>query len=180
LLKGFLRDFADTPQRLTEYLGTHDTGKIAALAHSVKGSAGYFSTRDFYEFADRLERAARDGGAAGLEDLVMEFYYRMERFLRDVDGGVDALRELDARVGAPVDRDAVLAMIDRAAALVGRGEYAASQLLEQIRDALQGRTEQELAIAAQAHFDELELEAAGAALSQLSETLGAACRTTRL
>jgi CheY-like chemotaxis protein len=175
LLKGFLRDFADAPQRLDRHLRMHDTDGIAALAHAMKGSAGYFCAPDFCAVADRLERAARDGDAAGIEVHSQGFCVRMQHLLGDIGGGLDALREMDERAGSRVDLDAVLAIVARAAPLLERGDYAASSLLEQIRAGLQGHADQDLVNDVQMHFDELELEAAGAALVRLRTRLEVAC-----
>ncbi len=175
LLKGFLRDFATAPQRLDGHLRMHEADGIAALTHAMKGSAGYFCSPDFCAVADRLERAARDGDAAGIELHSQGFCVRMEHLLADVGGGLATLREMNERTGPRVDLDAVLALVARAAPLLERGDYAAISLLEQIRAGLQGHAVLDLANDVQMHFDELELEAAGAALARLRARLEAAC-----
>ncbi len=175
LLKGFLRDFADAPRRLDESLRGHDTEQIAALAHSMKGSAGYFCSPDFCAVAARLERAARDGDAAGIEVHSKEFGMRMERLLDAVGAGLVELRVLDEQKRPRTSLDAILAMVVRAGPLVEHGDYAANALLEQIRAGLQGHAGQGLASEVQMYFDELDLQAAGVALLRLRGSLEAVC-----
>jgi len=175
LLKGFLRDFAKAPQQLDLYLRTRDMAAIAALVHTVKGSAGYFGGQDFCGMADRLERAARDGDVEAAEVQSPAFRDRLQCLLRDIGGGLAALGEMDERMALKVELHEILAMVTRAAPLVQRGDYAASSLLEQISAALRGHADQDLANEVQTHYEELELELASAELLRLKAKLEAAC-----
>ena len=65
-------------------------------------------------------------------------------------------------------------MLTNAKPLVARGDYAAKALLEQISTSLRGHPGQALAEEIQTHYDDLELEAAGMALSRLKDQLEAA------
>lgn len=159
------------PGQMERHLRLHDASEIAALAHTVKGSAGYFCAQDFCAAAERLERAARDGDAEGIEIHSRGFCARLRRLLGDMSAGLAALRERGEPVGSGIDLAAVHAMVVRAAQLVDRGDYAASSLLEQICTALGGHECQQLAKNAQTYFDELELKAAGAAILQLRTEL---------
>ena len=173
LLMGFLRDFADAPQQLERHLSERSSAEVASLAHAIKGSAGYFCAQDFCAAAERLEQAARDDDVQQIEIESREFNERLKRLLGEIHGGLADLRGLDERTPGEFDQDAVLAAVTRAVALVQRGDYAASLLLEEIRASLTGHSEEDLANEAQAHFDELELEAAVAALDRLRRRLEA-------
>jgi two-component system, sensor histidine kinase and response regulator len=174
LLKGFLHDFSDAPQRLDRHSTMRDAAGIADLAHAMKGTAAYLSAHDFCTAADRLERAARSEDWEEIEIQSRAFRERLERLLSDIRKGVPALHALDVPGERRIDLEAILEKIRRAAPLIERGDYAASLLLEEICSALLGHSDQHLADDSQRHFDELELEAATAALHRLAERLEAA------
>ncbi len=174
LLSGFLRDFADAPDRLDRHLRTRDVAAVAELAHAMKGSAGYFGAQDFCAAADRLEQAAL-GQPERIEIESGEFSQQLKRLLDDIRAGLAELHKPDEHLTPAFNRNAVLALIARAVPLLERGDYAGVSLLAEIRGGLKGHGDQDLANDAQMHFDELELEAATAALHRLKETLQAAC-----
>jgi two-component system sensor histidine kinase/response regulator len=95
LLKAFLRDFGDAPQRLDGHLRERNVGEITLLVHTIKGSAGFFCAKDFYLAADRLERAGRNGDTEGIEAQAQEFRGRLGRLLADIGGGLAALQAGD-------------------------------------------------------------------------------------
>jgi CheY-like chemotaxis protein len=121
LLNGFLRDFADAPQRLDHYSNTRDTAAIADLAHAMKGTAGYLFAQDFCAAADRLERAARNDDPEEIEIQSGMFREGLVRLLTDIRSGLPTLSEPGDEGARRIDLDAVLEKIARAAALVGRG-----------------------------------------------------------
>jgi PAS domain S-box-containing protein len=181
-LESFMRENTSLAQRLDTYLAAGDTEAIAGLAHTLSGSAGYFGAHRFGAAADQLERAARWGDARAVGTRVPEFQAMLGRLLDDAAVGLATLRGAgdDAvATAAPIDPATLLELIARAVPLVQQGDYAANLLLEDIQARLIGHPDHALAEEAQAHYDDLELEAAGAALLQLRsrlEALGAEAR----
>ncbi len=173
LLQGFLRDFADAPQQLDRHLDAVDLDQVAALAHQLKGSAGYFGAGAFHAAADRLEQSARDGETEAVTAQAQEFRLLLESLLGDIREGLASLPRPDQDTAAPLAADVVLEMVTRARPLVAQGDYAAKALLEQISTGLQGHPGHTLAEEVQNHYDELELDAAGAALLRLKGQLEA-------
>lgn len=170
LLTGFLRDFADGPRQIDDHLRAGDTESVAALAHMVKGSAAYFDARDVCARAERLEHAARQGDAEAMAIHGTAFSEELNLLLDAIRVVLPGLR---GSAGTEAGLAAVLDLIAQATPLVAHGDYAAQPLLEQISAGLRGLPCQPLAERACLHFDELELEAAEAALLQLKAGLEA-------
>ncbi len=72
-----------------------------------------------------------------------------------------------------VDLAELLRLAAEAGPLIARGDYAAQSLLDQLCNGLAGRPEAALADQARTHYEDLELEAANAALEQLNASLRA-------
>ncbi len=169
LLRGFARDFAAAPAQLAADHLSGDAQAVAALAHRVKGAASYLDAHHLCEAAARLEDAAWHGDTDGMRQAVPVFRAALETLLAQLNAP-------DARPGGPSPADpadipAILDLLARAAPLVARGDYGALPLLEAISTRLAGAAAAPLAEAIRAHYDELELDAAGAALQRLTATL---------
>ncbi|WP_443969458.1 response regulator [Sphingobium sp. CR28] len=171
LLEGFLRDNVDIVQRLDDSLRGGDPELIASVVHTLKGSAAYFGARHFCTVADQLEQAARDGDMQDVEGRAPTFREALIRLIKDATRGLSTLRDKDVGNGAPADHAVMRDLVTRAIPLVEQGDYAANQLLEDICTGLLGQGIRSLAEEAQSQFDELELEAASAALLQLQRKL---------
>lgn len=174
MLDHFLRDNADTERRLADHIQMRDGDAAAELAHAIRGSAAYFGARDFCAAADRLERAARGGDMPAVQAHSLAFGEELARLREDGHRVLARLRDAPPHGHAPLHHDRMMALIARATPLVHQGDYAASTLLEEICGGLSGQAGFALARAAQAHFDELDIAAAGAALAELHAHLWSA------
>ena len=179
LLQGFLRDFDDADTRFDALLQAQDLTGVAALAHALRGAAAYLEAGAFCVVAEQVEGAARRG-----EDEAVHAYAHMFRgllgaLLRQVReshfGAVAA-----AGTGATMDLEAILSLTAEAGPLIARGDYAAQSLLDRLCTGLAGRPEAAIADIARTHYEDLELEAANAALEQLNSHLQGDMARSRL
>jgi two-component system sensor histidine kinase/response regulator len=170
LLQGFVRDFADAPQRLRDMLAANDGDGLASLVHAVKGGASYLSSNAFFAAGDSIEHATRSGNWELVQRELPEYAERIERLIVSVRTAIEASAGEDEPKAA-VDPQRVIADIRQAVPLIEKGDYAAAAVLERIRAALTGTKHEELARAAQNHFDELALDSAASVLARLTESL---------
>lgn|GEM_PF-4775128 len=166
-----MRDFSHAPRRLRELMSANDREGLAALIHSVKGSASYLSSRALFAMGDALEHAARTGDLDHIHRELPRYADRLERLIADVRAGIEALRAKTSASSPNFDPQRVLDDIHRVGPLIEQGDYAAMSILEHIRNAVQGTTHEALAQSAQVHFEELALTSATAALDQLETEL---------
>jgi two-component system sensor histidine kinase/response regulator len=176
LLSGFLRDNADAPQRLRDYLASRDRDALASLVHSIKGSASYFSSRDLFAAGDEIEHAARSANWLFLERELPSYADRLARLLADTRAGIESLRSSREGAQRSFDSRCIVELIAAALPLIERGEFAAVDVLERLRAEARGTVHESLVRSAQAHFDEVELGAASEALTQLAASIEASNR----
>ncbi len=174
LLRGFLRDYGDAPARLENYLRAEDLTGIASLVHSVKGSASYFNAHTLCATAAEIEQAARRGDAIATVEHVPAFRDGLHRLLEQVTECLENSERSAVLRPAPLDAAKVLALIAKIEPLVARGDYAAYGLLQDMSAQLAGHADAELVEAVRNHYEELELEAATAALLRLKDNVRAA------
>jgi HPt (histidine-containing phosphotransfer) domain-containing protein len=171
LLQGFVRDFGDAGQRLRDLLTSRDLDALAALVHSVKGSASYLSGDDLFALGDEIEHAARSGDVEKVQRALPGYADRIERLVAAARARLEAPRSEDAASRSDLDPQRIADDIRTALSLVKHGDYAATGILERIRLALQGTAHEPLARSAQAQFDELALDDAAATLNRLMTDL---------
>lgn len=176
LLSGFIRDNADAPQRLRDHLASRNLDALASLIHSIKGSASYFSSREFFLAGDEIEHATRGANWNVLERELPSYAERLARLLADTRAGIEALCSSRGVAEATFDPHRILELIESARPLIEHGEFAAVEILERLRAELRGTVHEGLVRSAQAHFDELELDAAASALNRLVESIAASNR----
>ena len=170
LLSGFARDFGGAPARLISDFGAGRIESVAALAHAIKGSAAYLDARDLCEAAERLEDSARRADNSAMELQVMALHSHLVIVLDHLNtlaAPLDNAMAATARIDIPV----VLQLLTQAEPLVAHGDYAAQSLLDEIFTKLSGTEMAKLAEEARAHFEDLELKSAGAALRLLLRDL---------
>ncbi len=73
LLSDFLRDTADTPQRLIRHVEANELHQAAALVHFIRGAAYYMDATHLCEAAGRFETAARQSDTATVRAALVEF-----------------------------------------------------------------------------------------------------------
>jgi PAS domain S-box-containing protein len=84
MLRGFARDFGDVEVRLDEALQRGSLQEIAALAHVLKGTAGYFGAPGFCAAADQLEQSARRGDSEAVAGEVPAFRHGIRVLLGEI------------------------------------------------------------------------------------------------
>lgn len=182
LLHGFVRDFAEVPQRLDAAVAAQDRKNVEALAHLVKGASGYVQAKALTHSADALERQANRGDAAAMERLAFTFRSDLtavlevisDRLKRQADA---AAKQLPAELHQPaagVDAQKALALIDKAEPLMQKGDYAATALLADLAQELQGHPASAKLEEVRVLYEDIELNDALMAMGQLRQILGAA------
>jgi HPt (histidine-containing phosphotransfer) domain-containing protein len=181
LLEGFLHDFDDAGGRFGAHLQAGELDGIAALAHAMRGAAGYLEASAFCVVAEQVESAARRGEVDAVRAYAPMFLSLTDRLLHQVrtslsgsEAGSGAVAGPDAAAAVTVDLAAVLSLTAEAEPLIVRGDYAAQSLLDRLCATLAGRPEAAFAILARTHYEDLELEAANLALAQLNAQLRSA------
>jgi two-component system sensor histidine kinase/response regulator len=171
LLQGFVRDFGDAAQRLRDLLTSGDLDGLAALVHSVKGSASYLSSSDLLAAGDDLEHAVRSGDLERVQQQLPGYADRIERLVAAARAQLEMLRSEAGASQPKLDPQHIANDIRAALSLVKRGDYAATGILERIRLAVQGTAHESLARSAQTQFDELALDETAATLDRLMTDL---------
>ena len=175
LLAGFVKDFSETPGQLAVALSSDDLGEAAALAHRVKGPAGYLRADALVQLAADVEDAARDGAGDLAREHAVAFNRELETVLAAVRARIAEGPSPEAvdRKGADGRRSngSLDALIDEAEPLVARGEFAAGAVLSRLAVAAKGDRQAALIEAIRGHFDDLELDAALAGLARLRAEL---------
>ena len=173
LLGGFLQDFEGLPQAFNEALLQSRWLDVASLAHKIKGSASYLHATALCAVADAIEVAARGGETAVVHE-------HAEQFVAEVHACLDAVRaalqHLQAELqtqeqgsAAPpgIDRQAIVALVERVRPLVRSGNFAAHQLLEELVAGAHQQTWVASAQDALEAFDDLDSERALASLDAI-------------
>ncbi|MGC1303835.1 MAG: PAS domain S-box protein [Caulobacteraceae bacterium] len=177
LLEGFLHDFDDAGGRFGAHLEAGELDGIAALAHAMRGAAGYLEASAFCVVAEQVESAARRGEVDAVQAYAPIFTSLTDRLLRQVRAsrfGSEAGAGPGEGDAGTVDLAAVLSLTAEAEPLIARGDYAAQSLLDRLCATLAGRPEAAFATLARTHYEDLELEAANLALAQLNAQLRSA------
>lgn len=180
LLAGFVKDFSDTPQQLVLALASDDLAEAAALAHKVKGPAGYLRADALVQLAANVEDAARNGEGDLAREQAIAFNAELEQVLAAVRGHMaeGAVAEASDRMIRPPDRPpsngSLASLVDEAERLVARGEFAAGPVLARLAAAAKDAPQTALIEAIRGHFDDLELDAALAGLARLRVEFGRA------
>ena len=159
LLRGFLQDFSHVPLTFTELLADQKWTELAALVHTIKGSASYLDATQLYAVANIIEVAARGGQAQVVQEHASTFIQRVEDCLQSVRVALERLHRQTSSPSNGVDTAAVLKLIEQARPLVSKGNFEAHSLLESL--VLSAGTQAAwlgTAKAALESFDDLECE----------------------
>ena len=176
LLHGFIRDFAEMPQRLDTAVAARNSKNLQELAHLVKGAAGYVQAKALTHSADALERQASRADAALIERLAFTLRTDLTAVLGAI--GDHVKRQADAAAKQlPViggDTTKALELMDMAEPLMRKGDYAAASLLAdlalELRDhSVAGQLEEVRVL-----YEDIELDQALTALQQLRQLLRSA------
>ncbi|MBQ0131744.1 MAG: response regulator, partial [Comamonas sp.] len=173
LLRGFLKDFGDLPQRFEQMLGQSQWTDIGAWAHQIKGSASYLDATALCRVADTIELAAQAHNEQMVVQHAGEFVAQVQTCLDHVHAALQALENQEGPAAAHAARrwqcSEVLAQLAQLRPLLANRDFAAQRLLE---DLVQGSADQpwaDNALAALQAFDDLEVEQALASLDALEQ-----------
>ncbi len=173
LLRGFLRDFSDVPQRLA-LSQANSPDNIFGLAHLVKGAAGYLAATGLLHAAENLERSARADDPETMNRDIAEFREQLNHVLLLVRDELEKQAEtrvsIKTRAGKQRNR-LILPLLERIEPLIACGDYAAAALLAELAAMLAGRKEAALVDEIRSLYDDIELDAANAALARLRNSL---------
>jgi HPt (histidine-containing phosphotransfer) domain-containing protein len=70
LLDIYQEDFVTKREALTEAVAKSDFSKVKEIAHSMKGASGNISAKRMYASCLQLEQFAKEGNAAGMQNLL--------------------------------------------------------------------------------------------------------------
>ncbi|WP_454854433.1 PAS domain S-box protein [Rhizobium binxianense] len=173
LLDGFLRDFTDMSNRVDTAYRSGRLDDLAALAHLIKGPAGYLHAFSLARSADRLEHSARSNGtteAIGIhvEEFVMQLDEVLQAVRRTLALSADG-SAVHSHETAEIAQAFVL--LDEIEPLIVKGDYAATPLLRRLAKILVGYEEASIVEKIQTFHDDLELDAAGDAIAALRRHL---------
>lgn len=182
LLHGFVRDFADVPQKLDAAVAAQDHKNVEALAHLVKGAAGYVQAKALTHSADALERQASRGDAAVIERLAFTFRADLTAVLEVISDRLRrqasaAAKQLPAAPSQPANGAGTakaLALIAKAEPLMQKGDYAATSLLADLAHELQDHPASGKLEEVRVLYEDIELPEALTALHQLRQSLESA------
>ena len=166
-------------------VAAQDHKNLEALAHLVKGAAGYVQAKALTHSADALERQANRGDAAAMERLAFTFRSDLtavlevisDRLKRQADA---AAKQLPVELSQPVagtDAQKALVLIEKAEPLMQKGDYAATALLADLAQELQGHPASAKLEEVRVLYEDIELNDALMAMGQLRQLLGAATDT---
>ncbi|QID16378.1 response regulator [Nitrogeniibacter mangrovi] len=169
LLREFAQDHAGSARRLREAIEAGDRAGAARVAHNLKGTAANLGARELESRLQTFERVHRDGAdpAAALAAV--------EAALSELTAAIAALAPSPVTVPADFDAARVPACIEALAQALREGNFAATERLERLAQALGGRCQPELNTLTRAvqafDFDAAlrALEALSAAVRTLSE-----------
>jgi PAS domain S-box-containing protein len=177
LLLDFLRDFADSANRLAEQLEQSDLETPKRLAHTVKGVAGNLGAQALQEVARDIENALHKQAPARAKELRPAFARELERVITAIASGVtpeapaqDRQDQDDAPPLAPATIEALTPLFASLAALLRDNDMEAATLLEEIKPQAQDHYAAALHAVEQAVSD-LEFDEAGAALRRLADKM---------
>ncbi|GAB2457155.1 hypothetical protein GCM10027082_04710 [Comamonas humi] len=179
LLQGFVRDFSDVPQRLDAAVAAQDGKNLEALAHLVKGAAGYVQAKALTHSADALERQATRGDAAAIERLAFTFRADLmavlevisDRLKRQASAAAKQLPPSPSLPAAGADTSKALALIERAEPLMQKGDYAATSLLADLARELRDHPASAQLEEVRVLYEDIELDQALEALGLLRRSL---------
>ncbi len=175
LLRGFLRDFEQLPDALDRHVALTQWPEVAELVHQLRGAAGYLDAAALCAVAETLERAARQSDATTIYNHVVSFRQHAVECLNQVKREL-AEQYAPATSTPPLADFSVtetLALIERTLPLTATGDFDAKPLWEQLSQNLRHTPWSDLVRQGMDAFDDLEIEQALTALTQLQATLQA-------
>jgi two-component system sensor histidine kinase/response regulator len=177
VLRGFVRDFAPLSAQWLPPVGPPPHQALAEQTHILKSTARYLGADSLADAAIRLEQLAPQATPESVAGAVAELCRHLDTVLHSA-GCLLAdhrfTRVADAvpgPVGGTLDVAALLTRIAQAQPLVAQGNYAATELLAEIRARLARTALVRVADAAWVQFEDLDLSAASATLVALASAL---------
>jgi len=172
-LNGFLRDFSTMSE---DYAALEKTGtltELADFAHRVKGVVGYVNATALYDLSGQVEVDARAGRADAVRDNSATLHRLMEECVTEIRELIELIPSESPPPAPAQPAEGLLSEARSTLPLVQSGDFAARGRLEALADALPEGHLRNVAQKALAEFDDLDLEAAAAALATLITALAA-------
>ncbi len=174
LLRGFLRDFADMPDRLKAALSHGEWTTLHELAHLVKGTAGYLGAQSLIQSAEACEVADRRKDYADMAIHAQSLIERMKEllvFLEDelASQPMPLLNHLSPSEAG--DKQIIRDLLANVEPLLLQGDYAAEAILDKLGRLIKGGEEAALLESIRNHFENLELDQASTLTSLLKNRL---------
>lgn len=174
LLRGFLRDFSDMPERLETALSHHDWTTLRELAHLVKGTAGYLGAESLVRSAADCESACRQENHTGAANCAKSLIEQLKEVLLFIEDELASQPMPIPKYSSKVqtaDKHLISALLIEVEPLLMQGDYAAEAVLDKLANLIAGSEEAALLENVRNHFENLELDQAGTVFSQLKSLL---------
>lgn len=96
MLELFVRDFADCPKQLRDAVAGDDATSLAAIAHRIRGVAGYFGAEQMFRDAETLELAIYGGETSELAAQALALVRSLEAALAACRRALDDTESLSS------------------------------------------------------------------------------------
>ncbi len=174
LLRGFLRDFADMPDRLETALSRGEWTTLRELAHLVKGTTGYFGAASLTGSAEACESAGRQNdhiNAANHARPLIEHLKELLKFIEDqlASHPLQVVNHFSPEKTA--DKQLISSLLKEIEPLLMQGDYAAEAILDKLARLVERGEEAALLESVRNHFENLELDQIGWLFAQLKSRL---------
>ena len=174
LLRGFLRDFSDMPDRLEVALSHGEWTTLHELAHLVKGTAGYLGAQSLIQSAEACEIADRRKDYADMAIHAQLLVERMKALLLFIEDELASQPMAPASHFSPPetgDKQIARTLLADIEPLLLQGDYAAEAMLDKLGRLIEGAEETALLEGIRNHFENLELDEASMLTSLLKNRL---------
>ncbi|BDT66984.1 sensor histidine kinase RcsC [Comamonadaceae bacterium OS-1] len=173
VLRGFVRDFASLSAQWRPPRPAPSRNTVSAQAHTLKSTARYLGADALADAAVHLEQLAPHATPELLAEGVAVFCHHLDTVIGSAIGLLADNRYIAVAEVATeaVDVATLLSRIGKARPMVAQGNYAAAELLLDIRSGLARTALVRLADAALVQFEDLNLSAASGSLDALAEAL---------
>lgn len=174
LLRGFLRDFSNMPDRLEAALSRGEWTTLHELAHLVKGTAGYLGAQSLIKSAEACEIADRRKDYTDMAIHAQSLVEQMKEVLLflEVELAAQPMPLLKHSFPSEAgDKQIIRALLAEIDPLLLQGDYAAEAMLDKLGRLITGGQESTLLENIRSHFENLELDQASTLISLLRNRL---------
>ena len=168
-LRGFVQEYRHSPQVVHDALASGQHDALQSLVHNLKSSAVYVGANELSALAGTIEAALRGGESERARNLAPELAATLSALLTQLEG---ALTTIEAPPPMPARAPAQLApLVLRLASLLAADDAQADDVLLELQAALRGAGHDAALAPIRRAVDEIEYNAALAALAVLARSL---------